>query len=360
MPPGWGGWVPAPKPGVIPLAPLKLGDVFSGAFATLGKYFKHLIGLSAALYGGALLLMAVAVAVAYSAVSDTLDRMVALGYDEDPAPGDVSTLVIAGICLAVLGIATMLVVSGLMYAAVPAVVQEAVLGRAVTFAAVWRRAWAALFPVMGAVFLTALVIIVPVLLLMVALIGMIVISATAESGTGSVTASVLGILGALATAPLAVWIAIRFCLAPAVVVIEGRRPVDAMRRSAQLIRGDWWRVFGITLLVYAIAGVAGYFVQLPFMFLGMFSSVLGSASLGPEPSVAAVLVMMGGYMVAMLLGQMVSQIIVTTFPQVVTSLLYIDRRIRTEDLAPALTEAAGLPPQGHYPPPYPGGGAPRW
>ncbi|HEY9438306.1 MAG TPA: hypothetical protein VIS29_06585, partial [Streptomyces sp.] len=52
-PPGWGGWTPPPKPGVIPLAPLKLGDVLNGAFSTMGRYWKQVLGMGAALYGGA-------------------------------------------------------------------------------------------------------------------------------------------------------------------------------------------------------------------------------------------------------------------------------------------------------------------
>lgn len=140
-PPGWGGWVPPPKPGVIPLAPLGLGDVLGGAFSTMGRYWKQLFGMAAALYGGATLLMAAAVAVAYSAVSDHLDRVVALDYDETASSTDVVPLVTAGIVLGLVGIVTISVVSGLMYAAVPAVLQEAVLGRPVAFAAVWRKAW---------------------------------------------------------------------------------------------------------------------------------------------------------------------------------------------------------------------------
>ena len=47
--------MPPPKPGVIPLAPLGLGDVLGGAFSTMGRYWKQLFGMAAALYGGAAL-----------------------------------------------------------------------------------------------------------------------------------------------------------------------------------------------------------------------------------------------------------------------------------------------------------------
>lgn len=349
-PPGWGGWVAPPKPGVIPLAPLRLGDVLNGAFSTMGKYWKQLFGMGVALYGGAALLMAAAVAIAYSAVADPLDRLVSLSYEEEPASSDIVSLVTAVGVLAVLGIITMMIVSGLMYAAVPAVLQEAVLGRPVGFSTVWRRAWSNLAPVIGTLILTALIMVVPMALIMTAFFGVIIAVISLDSGSGGSAAAItIGVLGALATGPLAVWLWVKFCLAPAVVVFEGQRPVAALRRSAQLVRGDWWRIFGIMLLVYVMAGAAGYFIQLPFSVLGMFPGMIGASSLGDDPSPTAIMVAMGGYFVASLLGQMISQIISTTFPQLVTGLLYVDRRIRTEDLGPVLAEAAGVPQQGGFP-----------
>ncbi|MEK8142609.1 hypothetical protein NKH18_10685 [Streptomyces sp. M10(2022)] len=41
----------AAEAGVIPLAPLSLGDVLNGAFSTIGRYWKQLFGMAAALYG---------------------------------------------------------------------------------------------------------------------------------------------------------------------------------------------------------------------------------------------------------------------------------------------------------------------
>ncbi|MFH8759494.1 hypothetical protein [Streptomyces atroolivaceus] len=351
--------MPPPKPGVIPLAPLGLGDVLGGAFSTMGRYWKQLFGMAAVLYGGAALLMATAVAVAYSAVSGHLERVVSLDYDESASSADIVPLVTAGSTLALLGIVIMAIVSGLMYAAVPTVLQEAVLGRPIAFAAVWRRAWSRVVPVIGALILTALFAVVPVLLLMAAFVAMIVSLVTMDSGSSAGVAVTLGVVGALITGPLAVWLWIKVCLAPAVVVFERQRPVAALRRSSQLVRGDWWRIFGITLLAGLMAAVAGYVIQMPFSILGLFPGMIGTASLDEDPSAAAVMVAMSGYLIATLLGQMVSQIISTTFPQLVTGLLYVDRRIRTEDLGPVLAEAAGVPAQGGYPPPPYRGGAPQ-
>jgi hypothetical protein len=88
----------------------------------------------------------------------------------------------------------------------------------------------------------------------------------------------------------------------------------------------------------------------------MFPGMIGTSSLdSSDPNTTAVVVAIGGYAVALLLGQLVSQIISTTFPQLVIGLLYVDRRIRTENLGPVLAEAAGMPQQGGVPygPQYP-------
>ena len=153
----------------------------------------------------------------------------------------------AGGVLVLLGIVTMAIVSGLVYAAVPAVLQEAVLGRPVTFAAVWRQAWARRArrdrcpdphrPGRDRARCSSR-----------ALITAMVSAITMASGGGPPIAISVGVIGALITGPLAVWLWVKFCLAPAAVVFEGQGPC---RRAAPLVpagRGDWWRIFGITLL----------------------------------------------------------------------------------------------------------------
>ncbi|MFE5242198.1 hypothetical protein ACFRBN_18665 [Streptomyces sp. NPDC056627] len=337
---------------MIPLAPLRLADLLGGAFTTMGRYWKQLIGMAAALYGGAALLMVAAVAVAYSAVADHLERVASLSYEEEAASSDVVPLVVSGAALLLLGIVTMAIVSGLMYAAVPAVLQEAVLGRPVSFGTVWRRAWSRVTPVIGTLVLTALIAVVPIVLLMVTFFAVIISAITLDGGGGTAVAMGLGVLGVLLTAPLAAWLWIKFCLAPTVVVFEGQGPIAALRRSSQLVRGDWWRIFGITLLAGAMAAAGGYIIQMPFSILGMFPGMIGTSSMGDDPSTAAVVVAVSGYLVAILLGQLVSQVISTTFPQLVIGLLYVDRRIRTENLGPVLAEAAAVPPADA--PPYGG------
>ncbi|MCX4582978.1 hypothetical protein [Streptomyces sp. NBC_01481] len=117
-----------------------------------------------------------------------------------------------------------------------------------------------------------------------------------------------------------------------------------MRRSSKLVRGDWWRIFGITLLTGVMAGIAAYVIQLPLSLVQMLPGAIGSSDLGSDPTGSQVMVYLGGAIVLSLVSQLIGQVVVAAFPQLIASLLYIDRRIRTENLAPTLAEAAAVPP----------------
>ncbi|WP_406015314.1 hypothetical protein OG520_30665 [Streptomyces sp. NBC_00984] len=342
--------MPPPKPGVIPLVPLKLGDIFSGAFSTLGRYWKQLFGIGAAVYGGSLVFMAAVVLIGYSAVSGHLHRIIALSADEDPASSDVVPIVVGLGVVWLLALIVFAVGTAMMYATVPAILQEAVLGRPTTFSVIWRRAWSRVPAVFGTVVLTFLIAMIPTVLVVVGFFAFMIGAITLAHGGDVALWAALGFLGALATAPLAIWLWVKFCLAPSAAVFEGQSPVAALRRSSQLVRGDWWRVLGITLLAFALAAVANYIIQIPFSFLGMFSGIIGGSTLDEDPNPAAIIFAMSGYLVIMALGQLIGQFISATFPQLVTGLLYVDRRMRTENLGPALAEAAAVPPQ--YGPQY--------
>ncbi|MFF3337227.1 DUF7847 domain-containing protein [Streptomyces flavidovirens] len=346
-PPGWGGggWMPPhpppPKPGVIPLAPLSLGDILDGSMSTVGRYWKQLFGIAVLMYGGALLVTLAALGIAYSATSDSLDKVVdAAQYDDSLDSDVVAPLVIAFVLVFLVAVLAMVVANAAIMAACPAVLQEAVLGRRTTLGAVWRRAWARVPAVIGAMLLPWLVAMLVMGIFMVSYVALIV-SLVSDDASGAW--AVLGFLLLLACIPVAVWVWVLFSLAPAAVVFESQRPVAALRRSARLVKGSWWRIFGITMLAWVIAMIAGYIVQMPLTIIGMMSSMPGMADMGPEPGVGEVLTAMAGYLVFIMLGSMISQIIAATFPPLVTGLLYVDQRIRRENLAPALAEAAAAP-----------------
>ncbi|MFE7777566.1 hypothetical protein ACFU5O_27450 [Streptomyces sp. NPDC057445] len=343
--PGWGGWAPPPlpKPGVIPLGPLALGDIFNGAFATIGRYWKQLLGTAFAVYGAAVLVVLAAIAVAYSAVNDEFRALVNTSAGSDPAWDQFAPLLAAFFCVWLIAMVSMLLASAMLQAAVPVILQDAVLGRPTTFGAVFRRAAPRTPAVLGVAFLSGLIVLVPVALAMLAVVASILAFAPQDDVAGAGWLALLGFLGALATIPLAIWLWVRFTFAPAVAVFENQGPVQALRRSSELVRGDWWRVLGISLLGQAMAAAVNMLLQQLVNVAGMFQGTFATSGAGQEDDVTEALVSIAGFMIFAMVVSLIGQIIVSIVPPLVNGLLYVDERLRKENLAPALAEAAGTP-----------------
>ncbi|WP_432078896.1 hypothetical protein [Streptomyces sp. YPW6] len=326
--------------------------MLSGAFTTIGRYWKPLIGMALTLFGGATLVMIVALVVAGSAVASQWDELTS----RSPGSPDAAHVIPLGIAfgaLMILGMIAYLLASAVVQAAVPVVLQEAVLGRPVRFGEVWKRAWARVWSIIGTVFLTGLILLVPMALFLAGFAGLMIYTISLGDEDGVVPLIVVGLIGALLIGPFAVWLWVRFSLAPTVVVFEHQRPVAALRRSAQLVRGTWWRVFGVVLLAYALASMIGYMVQMPFQMIGLLPGMFQPDEVGADPSGGELIALFGGLIVLSFVSQLIAQLFTAVFPPLVTGLLYVDLRMRTENLGPVLAEAAGstLPEQYGPPPP---------
>ncbi|MDX2405797.1 hypothetical protein NJO91_22070 [Streptomyces microflavus] len=323
--------------------------MLTGAFTTLGRYWKPLIGVALTLFGAATLVMLGAGAVALAVVAPQWDELTA---SDSPDAAELVPLGVAFGVLMVLGVILFLLASAVVQAAVPAVLQEAVLGRPARFGSVWRRAWSRVWAMIGTVFLLGLTAVVPVMLLMAAVAATTVYFVTLGDAESALPLLWTGLLGTLLLGPLAVWIWVKLSLAPTVVVFENQGPFAALRRSAQLVRGSWWRVFGIGLLAVGLASMVGYMIQMPFQALGMLPGMADPSGLESDPSGAEILAVLGGLMVLSMISGLVSQLFSSIFPPLVTGLLYVDLRMRTENLAPVLAEAAAQTlPEQYGPPP---------
>ncbi|MFJ9027020.1 oxidoreductase [Streptomyces sp. NPDC102274] len=331
---------------MIPLAPLGLGDILGGTFATMGRYGKQLFGVAATAYGAAMAAVAIALAVAYAAVGDRLREVLDTPHGVDPSWAGVRPLLIAFGCVWLFGMVVLLAANAVVQAACPSVVQSAVLGRPTTFGALWRRALARFPAVLGAVVLSGLIAVLPVALLVLGFTVTLITYLTMDGSPAHLFWLIpLGFLGALAVTPPAIWLWVRLCLAPAVAVIESRGPLASLRRSAALVRGAWWRICGISLLAFAMASIAGVVIQQLINVLTTFGNLLTPSVLSGDPTVGQILVAVSGFLVLFMVAQLITQFITTTFPQLVLSLLYVDQRVRTENLAPILAQAAGTPPR---------------
>jgi energy-converting hydrogenase Eha subunit A len=72
----------------------------------------------------------------------------------------------------------------------------------------------------------------------------------------------------------------RWSLAVPAVMIEGRSPVDAMRRSTQLVKGHGWQVFAIFVTVSVAAGLASLALELLLVHvLGLWAALTVASAL---------------------------------------------------------------------------------
>ncbi|MEX0174232.1 oxidoreductase [Streptomyces sp. LMG1-1-1.1] len=336
---------PPPKPGVIPLAPLSFGAILSGAFAAFGRHWKQLLGVTGAVYGAALVVVGAALGIAYAAVGDLFPAVFDLPAGEEPRWDDVRPLIVAFVCVWLAALLAMVCANAVVAAACPAVLQEAVLGRPTTFGRIWRRAWARMPAVLGTVLLTSAAVLIPLALVVVAFVATVaamLVAADESTGTpvtGLLLVPLVAIGAALLITPFALWIWVKFSLAPAAAVMEGQGAIASMRRSSHLVRGFWWRTFGCLLAISAMANIASWLIQqlLSLLITGPMAAVDFSGD-DPGALIAAFAVLFGFLAV----GQLVSQGIVSLFPPLVAGLLYVDQRIRKENLAPELARAAGL------------------
>jgi uncharacterized membrane protein len=211
------------------------------------------------------------------------------------------------------------------------VTSRAVLGKSATTAEAWRDARPQLPKLFGLTFLL------PLIAVGVVAVGTLpgVLVAVAGAGDAGIT---LAVLGGLGTGVVALWLMIRFSLASPALMLEKQGVLKSMSRSAKLVRGSWWRVFGVQLLATIIANIVASIVVIPFAFLAAALSgdgVTGFLNSGGGNLGWTFLIVSG---VGSVIGSML------TFPITagVTVLLYIDQRIRREALDLDLARAAGL------------------
>ena len=305
----------APKPGVVPLRPLTLGDIFGGAFATIRGNPVATLGLALIVH----LIVAVPTLVLTLLLKGAIfPHGLNLSSSSDSGGPGADTLKLDLIAPAaqIFAFVGGIVLSGMLIV----VVSEAVLGRRITLRETWTRIRPRLWPLLG---LTALVILFA--LLAVAVIAGIVVLAAVTAGT--VLAVILGILLGLGLIIGMIFLSVRLMMASPALVLEGIGPVAALKRSWALTRRTFWRLFGISILASLIAGTVTAVVGLP----GSLLNIGGYSTDG----VASVLLLVAAQLWSAVVSAAVAPFVTGT-----TGLLYIDQRMRKEGLDVALMSAA--------------------
>lgn len=310
------GFVPtAAQPGIIPLRPLTLGEIYDGAFRAIRSNPLVMFGLAIIVVG-----IGAVVQLGFTAAAfGRIERAAQAGVVELEAFFSVGTM--AGVLLssAAVSLAT-LVLEGLAILSV----SESVLGRKVTLAQVWQRARGRLWRLIALSLLLGLAGVVAVVGAG-ALVVLLAVAIAELSGDGVVLLVVLVPVLLLALAVLFAFFAVRLMLATCVVMLEGTGVLASIARSWRLTRGNFWRLFGIMLLTVVLVTILVSILSVPF---SMFGSVFA---------------MQGDIMVPLILssiGQLVGSAVSIPVMAAVLALLYIDVRMRKEGLDVELARAA--------------------
>ncbi|AXI77800.1 glycerophosphoryl diester phosphodiesterase membrane domain-containing protein [Peterkaempfera bronchialis] len=311
--PGWGtsGWgpPPAPKPGVIPLRPLGAGEILDGAVSTARRYWRTALGISLVV---AMLSSATTLSIDWGSTNGTLSRTGA----------SVSNLFNYGVLFLAGQLATALLTM---------VVSRAVLGRSVSLREAWTDTRPRLLSLLGLVLLMALIAAV--------IVGVLLgpgILAAVNDAEPAVTGLGLG-LGGLAAVACTLWLGIRFSLAAPALMLEKQGIKASLSRSARLVSGSWWRIFGITLLGSLVTGIVSLVIMLPATIVGM--AIDGGTFLDPASTASPSLLTL----VCIGIGTTVASMLTLPVTAGINVLLYVDQRIRREALDIELARAAGLP-----------------
>jgi hypothetical protein len=210
------------------------------------------------------------------------------------------------------------------------VVGRAVFGANITISEAWQRLRPRLWALIGFTALEAI----GAVVLCAVVVGIIVGVAVAANGAAAAVVGVPLVLGLLAAL---IYLGTMLAFTPSLIVLERLEIFPAIARSFKLVRGDFWRVFGIRLLAVIVAEVVATAVAVPFSFGGQI--LLMSASSTVAALIALVLIAIGGA---------IAQIITAPFSAGVVVLLYTDRRIRAEAFDLVLQTGAawgpGAPP----------------
>ncbi len=333
--PKWGQQAygaPPLKPGVIPLRPLGVGEILDGAITALRQNPKLMLGISA-IFAAVTQLIAVPVQSLLMGDQPLVPPPTATGA---PPAVDAAALVNQFVSMGITVLTTVIAVT-VLTGILTVGVSRAVLGERISPGQAWseaKRRLPALAGVTVAVTLLQLFVVAcaaaPAVLL-------------ALSGAGAITLVSVGLLALLVAVAVMVYVYVVFALAPVAAVLE-RQPVGkALSRSRSLVRGSFWRMFGILLLINVLAQLMSL-VAFPFLVVAM----VVAATLGDG----------GGIylydwipMTIMGVGSIVAATVAWPFTAVSIVLLYVDQRIRREGLDIELARAAtaGAPAAGSAP-----------
>jgi hypothetical protein len=299
---------PALKPGIIPLRPLSMSDIFNASVTYIRANPRATLGLTTIVVVVAQIL-ALLLQIGPMAATGALAPMTR----GDVGQEEISDSAIVGLLASSAAGAVTTVLAGIVLSGLlTVVVGRAVFGATMSIGEAWQRVRGRLLRLLAVTAIEAL----GAALLIAVVVGLVL---AVSQIIGGATAFIVGALFGLASLLLLIYLYTMVSFAPTLIVLERIGVMDALTRSFALVRNDFWRVFGIRLLAVVVAGLVSGAVSAPFSFVGQILLMVGESTVG-----------MVFAFVLMSIGGAIGQIITSPFNAGVVVLLYTDRRIRAE------------------------------
>jgi hypothetical protein len=327
-PPGYPATLPAAhKPGAIPLRPLGLGDIYDAAFKIIRFNPRATVGSAVLVTVVAMLIPVLVTAVMTSALDLSSD----LTFTDDGTPtATASAAQVAGFVAAYgsMLVGSMVQWFGLLFVTgmVTHVTAAAAVGRKLSLGEAWAATGGKRWRLVGLAVLLGLgsiafIVVVARVIVVAALVLQTALAVLVGLGLG-----LGGVLGLVFF-----WVRVYYLAVPP-LMLEPIGVFDALGRSWRLTSGQFWRTFGIALLTLVIAQIAGGILGVPFSLVGTFGPLLaGNVEVG-----LMIMVVANG------LAAVISAAFTAPFLSTVTSLQYVDQRIRKEGYDVELMTRAGV------------------
>lgn len=312
----------AHKPGAFPLRPLTLGSIYDGAFRIIRFNPKATVGAAVMVTAVAMIIPIAITAVLTFTVGVTIDASGETSVDDSVA--DLLAVMAAygslllSVVLAMVGV---ILVTGM----IAHVTRAAAVGRRLGL----REAWDATLGKRWRLIGLALVINLAFLLMAIAYVGLWVVVVLVSPNPWPVVA--WGVISGPAFIALCCWLWVRFYYLPVpALMLEDIGVFDAIGRGWTLTSRQFWRTFGIALLTIVITQVASSMLTTPVTVIGQLGAIawLDYAALILVLTQAIALV--------------ISNAFVAPFVAAVTSIQYVDLRMRKEALDVELMREAGI------------------
>jgi hypothetical protein len=310
----------AHKPGAMPLRPLSLGDMYDAAFRIIRFNPKATVG-------SAVLVSAVAMAIPV-VITAVLTATMSLSVDDSGNADESSVVGVVG-SLGSLGLGSVLASFGtiLVTGMVSHVTAAAAVGRRLTLGEAWAATRGKRWRLVGLAVLLGVSAV--LIFLGYALLWLLVVVASSSS---TVAIVIWGLVSVPAFLCFMVWYWVRVYYLPVpALMLERVGILGAIGRGFRLTRSQFWRTLGIALLTSIVASIAGGVLGIPFGIVGQIATVAVGAQY-------ALLILV----ITQALSQVISAAFVTPFTGAVTSLQYLDQRMRKEAYDVELMQQAGI------------------